>query len=178
MTEPCLCIIKEMKQIFESDHISFVEVTEDLIQDYLVMVNDMENVNRFLGSWKRETYTEEDEITWVGKKLKEKAPVFSMIEKKTGEFIGNIELTDIHDGCGELGIAITAGKQDLGYGTEAVRAMIEYGMNQAGLQRIVLRARPYNARAIHVYEKCGFKEYGRNDEHVFMELSRQGLLKQ
>lgn len=161
-----------MKQIFESDHISYVEVTQDLIPDYLVMVNDHESVNRFLGSWKRETYTEEDEIAWVEKKLEEKAVVFSMIEKKTGEFIGNIELMDIHDDCRELGIAITAGKQDMGYGSEAVKAIIDYGFDQLGLQRIVLRAKPYNPRAIHVYEKCGFKEYDRNDEHVYMKIDR------
>lgn len=161
-----------MKQIFESDHISYAEVTKDLIEDYLIMVNDHENVNRFLGSWKRETYTEEDEIAWVEKKLEEKAVVFSMIEKKTGEFIGNIELVDVHDMEAELGIAITAKKQDLGYGSEAVETMTAYGFQQLGLHRIVLRAKPYNVRAIHVYEKCGFKEYDCNDEHVFMERYR------
>ena len=33
-----------MKQIFESDNISFVEVSELLAKDYLVMVNDVEHV--------------------------------------------------------------------------------------------------------------------------------------
>ena len=39
-----------MKQVFGSSRISFVEVSESLIPDYLVMVNDYENVNRFIGS--------------------------------------------------------------------------------------------------------------------------------
>ena len=102
----------------------------------------------------------------------EKAPIFSMFEKKSGAFIGNIELMDVHDATGELGIAITAEKQGLGYGTEAIPAMIEYGARSLGLHRITLRAFPDNTRAIHVYEKCGFREYDRTAEDVFMEITR------
>ena len=160
-----------MKQIFESDRISFAEVSALLINDYLVLVNDHENVNRFLSN-SGKTFTEEDEIAWVKKKLEKKALVFSMIEKKTGDFIGNIELTDVSDTEKELGIAITAKKQNTGYGTEAVASVVKFGFEIIGLQKIVLRADPANARAIHVYKKCGFTEYDRTGEHVFMELSR------
>ena len=157
-----------MRQLFESENISFTEVSEELIPDYLIMVNDYENVNRFIGALQR-TYSEEDEQNWVRGKLKEKAPVFSMIEKETGEYIGNIELMDATAEAGELGIAITAAKQEKGYGTEAIQAFIRYSMDELGLKRIYLRTNPKNSRAIHVYEKCGFKEYDRNDDHVFME---------
>lgn len=157
-----------MGTVFESENIRFVEVSEDLIGDYLVMVNDTENVNRFIGG-SRTSYTEEDEIRWVRKKLEENATVYSMIGKSDGEFIGNIEFMDVSDASGELGIAITAGKQDMGYGTEAVSAMVSYGREQLGLNRIWLRTRPFNTRAIHVYEKCGFSEYDRDGDHIFME---------
>ena len=160
-----------MKQIFESGRISFVKVSERLINDYLTMVNDIEHVDRFIGG-AHLPYTREQEAAWVRGKLDEKAPVFSMIEKATGDFIGNIELMDVRDGCGELGIAITADKQDRGFGTEAVRALVQYGMDMMGLNRIFLRTNPMNARAIHVYLKCGFTEYRRTDDHVFMETAR------
>ena len=160
-----------MKQIFESENISFVEVSELLIDDYLEMVNDAENVQRFIGE-PHDPFTVEQEENWVRKKLDNKAVVFSMIEKKTGEFIGNIELMDPAEGWSELGIAITAGKQELGYGTEAIKAITEYGFNELGLNRICLRAYPHNTRAIHVYEKCGFREYGRTEKDVCMELFR------
>lgn len=160
-----------MKQVFESSRISFVEVSEQLVEDYLTMVNDYENVNRFIGG-ERKTFTAEQEIKWVHEKLDEKALVFSMIEKKSGKFIGNIELMDPTDSEGELGIAITAKMQNLGFGTEAVIALTEYGMNQLGLKRVFLRTNPQNGRAIHVYQKCGFKEYDRTNDHIYMELSR------
>jgi RimJ/RimL family protein N-acetyltransferase len=160
-----------MKQIFESSRISFVELSELLITDYLIMINDNENVNRFI-SKKSKQITLEEEIAWVRKKLEEKKLIFSMIEKKTGDFIGNTELMDVGGTERELGIAITAKKQNKGYGTEAVGALLKYGFENLGLRKIVLRAKPDNARAIHVYSKCGFREYDRDGEHVYMEVLR------
>lgn len=157
--------------VFESDRIRFVEVSEELVKDYLVMVNDIEHVGRYLGGW-HEPYTEEEEIQWVRKKREERLPVFSMLEKESGAFIGNIELMHPTGREGELGIAITAEKQDRGYGTEAVSALVRYGLERLGLQRVVLRTDPGNARAIRVYEKCGFHAYERTDEDVCMERTR------
>ena len=53
-----------MKQIFESENIRFVAVSERLVQDYLIMVNDFEHVQKYLGG-QHEPYTEEQEIRWV-----------------------------------------------------------------------------------------------------------------
>ena len=158
-----------MKQVFESNKISFVEVSECLVNDYLTMVNDYENVNRFIGG-KNKLYTVEQELQWVQKKLEENAIVFSMIDKASGRFIGNIELMDPNDSEGELGIAITAKMQNQGYGTEAVLAMVKYAIDQLGLERVFLRTNPQNARAIRVYEKCGFRKYKQVSEHVYMEV--------
>ena len=160
-----------MKQIFESDNISFVEVSECLVNDYLTMVNDYEKVSKFIGG-KKKSFTAEQELQWVRDKLEEKALVFSMIEKKSGKFIGNIELMDPTDSKGELGIAITAEMQNQGFGTEGVVAFTEYGMKHLGLQRIFLRTNPNNKRAIRVYENSGFREFDRTDDHVYMEIFR------
>lgn len=158
-----------MNVIFESENVRFAEVSELLIPDYLAMVNDHERVGRFIGE-RTEPYTAENEVKWVRGKLAEKAPVFSMLEKKSGAFIGNIELTDIRDGVGMLGIAITAAQQDKGFGTEAVAALLRYGFERLGLRRIWLKAYPFNARALRVYEKCGFREYDRTEKDVYMEV--------
>ena len=157
----------QIKQVFESERIRFVEVSEKLVEDYLVMINDVENVERFIGSV-HEPFTAEKEIAWVHKKREEHATVFSMLEKESGEFIGNIELMDAEGPVRELGIALTAAKQGRGFGTEAVRALTAYGLEKLGLERITLRAKPFNARAIHVYEKCGFREYDRTEENICM----------
>ena len=73
-----------MKQIFESNQISFVEVSEYLVNDYLIMVNDDEHVGKHIhgriGS-ALEPYTMEQEYEWIRKTLESKAVVFSMLEK-------------------------------------------------------------------------------------------------
>ena len=129
-----------MKTIFESKNIRFVEVTEFLLEEYLTMVNDIENVAWWIGK-RTEAIPEEKEIKWVRRKLEEKAPIFSMVEKKSGEFIGNVEFMDMDESAAELGIAITAKKQNMGYGKEAVSAIVKYGMNELGLKRIFLKVR-------------------------------------
>ena len=160
-----------MRTIFESEHIRYVEVSESLVPDYLRMVNDLEHVGRFIDR-RTEPLSEEKERKWVREKLEEKVPLFSMIEKRSGDFIGNIELMDPTETEAELGIAITAAMQDRGYGTEAIRAVTGYAFDTLGLKRVFLKVYPDNARAIRVYQKCGFREYDRTEEDVFMEIRR------
>ena len=90
----------ELTAVFESDRICFVRVSELLIGDYLVMINDYENVNRFIGASQPGPFTEEKEISWVRKKLENNETVFSMIDKENGAFIGNIAGPRLRDGSG------------------------------------------------------------------------------
>ena len=158
-----------MEQVFESDRIIFVNVTEELLNDYLEMINDIENVARFIGR-RTKPYTVEEEKDFIQSKVEEEASMYSMIERNSGDFIGNIEFMEIRDGIAELGIAITASKQNLGYGVEAIHRMLEYGFHTLGLDRVFLKVYPDNKRAIHVYEKCGFLKYNCTEEDVFMEI--------
>ena len=160
-----------MNEVFVSENIRFVRPTEALVPDYLAMVNDWEHVGRLIGS-RREPFTEQQERQWVQKKLAAGAPVFSMLDKESGAFIGTIEFMDVQAESAELGVAVTAAMQNRGYGTEAIRAMVRYGMDALGLRRVFLKVFPDNARAIRVYEKCGFREYDRTADDVFMEFIR------
>ena len=159
-----------MRQVFETDNIRFVRLDESLVQDYLAMVNDMENVGKLIGSTR--TFTEEEETEWIRRKLENNFRIFSMIDKDTGNFIGNIEIMDVEgdETSGELGICITAKQQERGFGSEAIPAMVKYAAKEYGLKRLMLRVFPDNARAIRVYEKCGFKEYDRAPDDIFMEI--------
>ena len=109
--------------IFESERISFVKLTEKLVQDYLDMVNDID-VQKYI-SHNRKKYELNGELEWIKSKLEENAIIFSMIEQESNEFIGNIEIMEIKDNVGEMGIAITPKKQDKHYGQEAIKRFIE-----------------------------------------------------
>lgn len=162
-----LSVEKLQDTVFESERIAFVKISAHLVQDYLNMVNDQENVARFIGE-RTTPYTLEEELKFIEEKLAEGAAIFSMLEKETGDFIGNIEFMDIENGCGELGI--TASKQNRQYGREAIHKMLEYGFSELKLTRVFLKVYPYNKRAIHVYEDCGFTKYDENDHDIFMEI--------
>ena len=101
------------------------------------------------------------------------ATMFSMLEKDTHEFIGNIEFFNRVDDEAEWGIVITTNKQNKGYGKEALLRSVEYGFNELNLRRIYLGVYANNPRAIHVYENCGFKEYDRTDVDIFMEILKK-----
>ncbi len=46
-----------MNKVFESERILFVEPTLELVPEYLVMVNDIENVAKYISD-RRDLYTE------------------------------------------------------------------------------------------------------------------------
>ena len=160
-----------METVFESEHILYVKPTMDLIPDYLEMINDIEHVAKYISD-RREPYTEQEEWDYMQDKLDRNAKMFSMIEKDTGKFIGNVEFFNEKGSQAEWGIVITAKMQNKGYGKEALLRSVEYGFNEGGFQRIVLEVYVGNARAIHVYEQCGFRIYDQNEVDVFMEITR------
>ena len=160
-----------MNVVFESERILYVQPSFDLIPDYLEMVNDIEHVARFIGE-RREPYTEEEERSYMQSKMDQHATMFSMLEKDTRQFIGNIEFMNRKDDEAEWGIVMTYKMQNKGYGKEALKRTVEYGFNELGLNRIYLGVYRDNPRAIHVYEECGFKEYDRTDVDIFMEICK------
>ena len=162
----------DMNIIFESENIIYVRPSFDLVPQYLEMVNDIENVARFIGE-RRTLLTEQEEIDYIKDKMDKDATMFSMLEKDTREFIGNIEFFNRVDDEAEWGIVITTNKQNKGYGKEALLRSVEYGFNELNLRRIYLSVYANNPRAIHVYENCGFKEYDRTDVDIFMEILKK-----
>ena len=162
----------DMNIIFESENIIYVRPSFDLVPQYLEMVNDIENVAKFIGE-RRTLLTEQEEIDYIKDKMDKDATMFSMLEKDTREFIGNIEFFNRVDDEAEWGIVITTNKQNKGYGKEALLRSVEYGFNELNLRRIYLSVYANNPRAIHVYENCGFKEYDRTDVDIFMEILKK-----
>ena len=158
--------------IFESDRIYFVKLTEELVNEYLTMVNDIE-VQKYI-SHNRKTYELEGELEWIKSKLEENAIIFSMIEKGTNKFIGNIEILEVKNNIGEMGIAITPKQQDKHFGQEAIKRFIEYSFNNLGLDGLELNVYNFNHRGIKCYEKVGFIRdgIGKTAEDIHMTIKK------
>lgn len=97
--------------------------------------------------------------------------VFTIYECSTWKPIGNTALENINlrDRTAEFGIFI--GETDLqgrGYGTEATRLMLDYAFTGLGLQNVMLRVWEYNFAGLRVYEKAGFREFGRRTKTHMM----------
>lgn len=147
-----------MKSVFESEKINYIHVSLDLIDDYLIMVNDRE-IQKCI-STKIRVYSREDEVNWVKAKLEEGAQVFSMISKEDGSYIGNVELMDIENGSAEVGLCITMAMQNKHYGTEALKRIIEYGFKELDLNTLTAVIFSNNVKSLHNVEKLGFKKCG------------------
>lgn len=158
--------------VFESDNILYVKLSENLIDDYLEMVNNPDIAKMI--TKKVRIFTYEQELEWIKEKLDENACIFSMIEKTTDEYIGNIEIMNINNNSGEIGICITASKQNKHYGTEAMKRIVEYGYSTLNLDFLELNVYSTNPRAIHCYEKVGFLNVGvgKTEDDIHMVLKK------
>lgn len=77
--------------------------------------------------------------------------------------IGEIELDHIAWRSGEAELKINIEKQfhNHGYGTDAVRTLLNHAFNKMNLSRVYLRVYAKNCLALRCYEKSGFKKEGR-----------------
>ncbi len=97
--------------------------------------------------------------------------VLAIEDKGSCRFVGT---TTLHGFTGpnrraEFGIAVhSVEDQNRGYGTDATEVCLWVAFHVLGLHTVYLHALANNTRAIHVYEKVGFKMVGRFREAVFV----------
>ena len=61
----------------------------------------------------------------------------------------------------ELGFGTVPEARGRGYATEAAAGLVEWAVEQPGVERVVARCDPANAPSIRVLEKLGFERVGR-----------------
>jgi RimJ/RimL family protein N-acetyltransferase len=87
----------------------------------------------------------------------------SILTVSDGRHIGNCAVYDADRTKGEASIGITIGEREYwgqGYGTEAVKALLDYVFANMGLVSVKLKTLAENRRARHCFEKCGFQSCG------------------
>ncbi len=98
--------------------------------------------------------------------------MLSIVIKKNDKLIGNIALMKIDKihRSADLGIAVfDLASTSKGYGTEALKLMIDYGFKTLNLHRIELFVFDFNTRAMKAYKKVGFVEEGRERESFYLD---------
>ncbi len=108
--------------------------------------------------------------------------IHSLVEDK---WIGEIGLDGFDWAARNAWVGIGLGEREYwgkGYGTDAMNVLLRFAFHELNLHRINLNVFEYNPRAIHCYEKVGFKHEGRlrgclNREGHHWDLVYMGILR-
>ncbi|MFC4455341.1 GNAT family protein [Deinococcus sonorensis] len=109
---------------------------------------------------------------------------WAILRASDGTYLGEVVLNDLDQHNRSMSFRIALNHPAMvgqGYGTEATRAVVEYGFDVVGLHRISLGVYAFNPRARRVYEKCGFVHEGverdaLNWEGEWVDLHRMSML--
>lgn len=142
------------------------------VEAYTKWMNDF-NITDYTGV-SSNVYSLEKEREWLEEKLKyssNKDMLFDIVAIDGDRLLGNISLIGINyiDRKANLGILI--GENDdrsKGYGTEAIRLLLDFAFNYLNLNNVGLSLIECNNRAKRCYEKAGFKEFGRRRKVIFV----------
>ena len=96
---------------------------------------------------------------------------FSIITLDEDKLIGTVGLERIDHVHRTATLGIFIGDKEYlskGYGTEAIRLLLDYGFNYMNLHSVKLNLLSFNERALKCYKKCGFRETGRIRENRFI----------
>jgi len=91
--------------------------------------------------------------------------------KKEKKLIGTIDLRGWRttNNCGEIGYVISNKYWNMGFITEALKAVIKFGFEKLQLNRIESHCEEENIGSWHVMEKAGMKYEGTLREKIFMK---------
>jgi len=111
-----------------------------------------------------ETFTEEQIRQWLASRAgaHDRAD-WAIVRKEDEAYVGEVVLNDLDPHNLSMGFRIalsSAGVFGKGYGSEATKAVVDYGLEVVGLHRISLEVVDFNTRAQRVYAKVGFHPEG------------------
>jgi RimJ/RimL family protein N-acetyltransferase len=147
------------------ERIRLRSITQDDLPLFVEWLNDPEVTHGLIHFLPFSPEDEEDWFEGMRKQPQVEHPLMIDILTEEGwEPIGDCGLfgIDWRIRQAEFGIVIGAKQHwDKGYGTEAVKLILQHGFNTLNLNRIALRVYENNPRAIKAYEKAGYKVEGR-----------------
>lgn len=168
---------------------------DDLLQGRRVRLGQVEPdvYAKAWARWGRNTafyrnMSEESPIPWSIKKHQEwaeqaepdgKRVRFHILARPDDRFIGFVGLYQVNTAHRDAWLGVGIGEAEYwsrGYGGEAMRLMLDYAFLELNLYRVTLDVFAYNARAIHLYEKLGFRVEGRERRWVQRDGERVDLI--
>lgn len=150
----------------------------------MTWVNDPDVVGN-LAAFAGEPFTRDDELAWIRRTLASSADVvFSVLHAADDRYLGQIGIHQIHarSRVGRLGVVIAArGDMGKGYGSAAIRAVVEHAFGPLALHKLWVMMFAHNARTRGICQRIGFVEEGVLREEYFhdgrwYDMARLSLL--
>lgn len=157
--------------------------------DYWMKWMNDEEVMKYLALTPPLNREDEENFYYSSRKNLKMFPL-AIVDKKTNEPIGNIDLRihPLDEKSAELGINI--GNKEYwnkGIATEAITALLHFAFKKAGFERVDLKVFANNIPAQKAYEKCGFQKTGEMHKALlknkkffdgyYMEILREDFLR-
>ena len=146
-------------------------VSEEEAEKFTEWMNDFQ-VSDYTGrSSQITTLVNEKEWLEDSAKNSSKDRSFAIVELNTNKLIGVISLENFYWVTRNAELGIFIGDPDYrgnGYGTEAIKLLLEFGFKYLNLHSIRLSLLDVNERAHKCYLKCGFKDTGITRDAIFL----------
>ncbi|QTA37754.1 GNAT family N-acetyltransferase [Thermosipho ferrireducens] len=146
--------------------------SKDDLEKVLEYINDSE-VKKCLTPGIPFPFRKEDEEKWYQNlnPFSEKSYSFAIETLSDGEYIGGCGINNVYWKNSVATVGIFLGKPfwNKGYGTDAMRVLVNFIFNEMNINKVRLDVYSFNKRAIKSYEKVGFKVEGILREEIFRE---------
>lgn len=143
---------------------------EEDVDHILTWVNDPDIVGN-IAAFSGHAFTREQELAYVRRTLASTSDVvFSIEEVDGGRYLGQCGIHQIHERSkvGRLACIVAArGDMGKGFGTGAIRLLIDHAFGPLGLHKLWLMVFRHNERGRRIYGKLGFIEEGILREEYF-----------
>ncbi len=100
---------------------------------------------------------------------------FAIVRSEDDTLLGNCGIQELNhlNQTAEVGLFIgDEENRGKGYGQEALRLLLGFCFHTLNIHNVMLTVYSFNERAIHTYQKIGFREFGRRHECYYLNGSR------
>lgn len=149
------------------------------------MLNNPE-IEQLLGGWSYPVSRQQQD--WYVNAVKDRNNLrWSVVRKSDDQLLGMVNLVDIDwkDGVAVHGIRLIPGDnfRHQGYGTDAVKILMQYAFEELRLHRLETTILEYNKISQALYKKCGWSQEGIKREAIyrkgrFFDLQMWGIISQ
>ena len=153
----------------DGEHVSLRTVEEEDIDFLQAQVNDP-RIRRPIGRSRPLNRPQEQEF-FENVVCDDETVHLLVAVESSPEPVGMVGLDPIHleSRRAEIGYWVAPDAQAQGYGTEAVRLLVDYGFGQLGLHRVGARVFDFNEPSARLLERVGFSHEGTVRDEVFVD---------